>query len=251
LTRARAAFQIVGVAGGVLAVVFGLERFGLGTVSESLSPSLGIALHVGVTGAVSLALVAVASWGDERPLEKLGLVRAPWLRTLGFGVGGAIATYVVTAIFTVSATLLGQLLSPAGHDEQLATKARAMTALADVPLWLILPLAIFAGIYEEIVFRGFLLARLRTLLDVRDRPLLGPALAAVVSALLFAVGHGYQGGIGVVQTFVAGLCFALLALGSRSLWPAILAHASIDAFGLFALHVVKPMLEKQLHELGK
>jgi membrane protease YdiL (CAAX protease family) len=251
MTRARAALQVAGVAGGVLAVVFGLERFGLGTASEKLSPSLGIVLHVGVTGALSLALVAVASYGDPQPWKLLGLSRAPWLRTLGFGAGGAVATYVVTAICTLGAAAIGQLLSPAGHEEQLATKARAMSALADVPLSLVLPVAIFAGFYEEIVFRGFLLARLRTLLEARGRPLLGPALAAVLSALLFAVGHGYQGGIGVVQTFVAGLCFAVLTLTSRSLWPAILAHASIDAFGLFVLHVVKPMLEKQLQELGK
>ena len=78
----------------------------------------------------------------------------------------------------------------------------------------------------------------------------GLVLGVVVSSALFSAGHGYQGMIGLVQTFVAGACFATVAVVRKSLWPSIIAHAAIDVFGLVALHFVKPLLEKMLEQEG-
>jgi len=65
------------------------------------------------------------------------------------------------------------------------------------------PLVVFVGLWEETVFRGFLLGRLRAVFDAPDRPetrLRRDALAVVLSGAVFAAGHVYQGALGVLQT---------------------------------------------------
>jgi membrane protease YdiL (CAAX protease family) len=80
--------------------------------------------------------------------------------------------------------------------------------------------AMTAGICEEIVFRGFLMWYIGAWT--------GPALAVVLSSAIFGFGHIYLGLSQVPRTAVVGLIFALLALASGSLWPAIVIHAAVD-----------------------
>jgi membrane protease YdiL (CAAX protease family) len=90
---------------------------------------------------------------------------------------------------------------------------------------LVLRLAI-APIYEELVFRGGALSLLRRWL--------GAPLAAVVAAVLFALGHGV--GTSALLFYVGGgVVYALIVLWAKSLTPAILAHAG---WNLLALSLV-------------
>ncbi|HEX7629191.1 MAG TPA: CPBP family intramembrane glutamic endopeptidase, partial [Candidatus Methylomirabilis sp.] len=98
---------------------------------------------------------------------------------------------------------------------------------------------------EETVFRGFILGRLRASIPVQDTPgatLCRDALAVVITALCFGAGHGYQGGLGLLQTTVAGVGLGALVVWRKSLWPAIGAHFAIDAFGLFVLKALQSLL---------
>ena len=119
--------------------------------------------------------------------------------------------------------------------------------LSNVSPWAAVPLAMFVGLYEEVVFRGFLLSRLRT---VFTSPHWGwwttTGLAVLVSSALFSAGHGYQGPLGLLQTFAIGVVLASVAAWRGSIWPCILAHAGIDSIGLLAL----PLLKHQLGALG-
>ena len=83
--------------------------------------------------------------------------------------------------------------------------------------------SVTAGICEELLFRGFLIWVLR--------PLVGLWLAAALSALLFGAAHAYQGPAGVIRTGLFGLIFTAIVLLTRSLWPAIVLHAIVDALG--------------------
>ena len=80
-----------------------------------------------------------------------------------------------------------------------------------------------AGFCEELVFRGFLIWALQPLVDLW--------FAALLSALLFGAAHAYQGMAGVIRTSVLGLVFTAIVLLTRSLWPAIVLHAVVDAMG--------------------
>jgi membrane protease YdiL (CAAX protease family) len=84
-------------------------------------------------------------------------------------------------------------------------------------------LALTAGICEEVLYRGFLLA-----VAVALAPELGPWRLVLVSALGFAVAHTYQGVAGMLTAGVLGAGFAVLFLGSGSLLLPVLYHVLID-----------------------
>jgi membrane protease YdiL (CAAX protease family) len=84
-------------------------------------------------------------------------------------------------------------------------------------------LAVTAGVCEEALYRGVLLA-----LAGAVRPEPGPARLVLLSALAFGLAHNYQGGAGVVVTAVLGGCLTVLYLGSGSLLLPVLYHVLVD-----------------------
>ncbi len=81
-------------------------------------------------------------------------------------------------------------------------------------------LALTAGICEEIIYRGVLMAVAISVI--------GPWPAVAATSVIFGLGHCYQGTGGILKTTVVGLVLAFLTLMSGSLLPAILLHAVID-----------------------
>lgn len=91
-------------------------------------------------------------------------------------------------------------------------------------------IAVVAPLGEEFFFRGFLL-------ESMNRSV-GRGLALLFSATLFGLIH-----FDPIQSFSAtaiGLVLGILAMGSRSLWPAIFAHAVNNAFFLYLVRYVPP-----------
>ena len=82
------------------------------------------------------------------------------------------------------------------------------------------PLSVTAGICEEWLCRGYLLAVLT--------PPCGIFGAVAISSALFGLAHGYQGLLGVVRTGLVGLLLAGVVWATGSLWPTILIHAVAD-----------------------
>jgi membrane protease YdiL (CAAX protease family) len=92
-------------------------------------------------------------------------------------------------------------------------------------------LSICAGLFEEIIFRGYL---------QRQFGALGRnAIAGIVaSGIVFGLAHGYQGRRMMVVIGIYGIFFGILAHLRKSLRPGMMAHAfqdSIAGFGLFKL----------------
>jgi membrane protease YdiL (CAAX protease family) len=85
------------------------------------------------------------------------------------------------------------------------------------------PVAITAGVWEELLYRGFLIWFLA--------PTTGLAGAVLISSAIFGLGHAYQGWRGVLTTALVGLIFAVLYVASGSLWWLMLAHAIVDIYG--------------------
>lgn len=77
-----------------------------------------------------------------------------------------------------------------------------------------------AGICEEILYRGLLM---HVLSQAVGR---WPALLLV--AVVFGLGHAYQGRDGMLKTAGVGLAFGLLALFSGSLYVGMVLHAVLD-----------------------
>jgi membrane protease YdiL (CAAX protease family) len=74
---------------------------------------------------------------------------------------------------------------------------------------------------EEIFYRAYLCSRLRDFGLNRTR-------TAILSALMFASVHVYQGWASLPELFFFGLIFAGVFLNYRALWPLIVAHASYN-----------------------
>lgn len=236
-SRRRAALQTIGVAAVFL--LFQVGQQVAGSVDTKLEHPLRSVL---LSGGVMLLPVLAFSVLDRQWRQSLGLVSLPPARLLGLSAAGVIGGYTLNILGSVLF-----LVARGGVKDIVASRAGWMQKLSDLPTGAILPLVLFVGLWEELVFRGFLLGRLRALIPVLSGPQgerTRDVLAVVVSALLFGAGHGYQGVLGVLQTTALGLVFGLLVTYARSLWPAVLAHAAIDGFGLFALKVLKPLLEK-------
>lgn len=82
--------------------------------------------------------------------------------------------------------------------------------------------SVTAGICEEIVFRGYLIAYLMAWLG-------SPFWAAgVVSSLVFGFAHVYQGPAGIPRTAAVGGMLALLYGLTGALWAPMVVHAVMD-----------------------
>lgn len=170
------------------------------------------------------ALLAVR----QQSFAHIGL-RWPTLQDLGR------APIVLLAVLATSALLNGLIMwfAPAALRAHLSGLENVTGLIAgDASIAVTALLMLLVALYEEAAARGVLLQRLLTLTG-------GHRLAAaVVSSLLFSLGHFYQGAYGVVQTAVFGFVLALFVLRWRSLWPVILAHAAINTYSIWALTTV-------------
>ena len=93
-------------------------------------------------------------------------------------------------------------------------------------------LVVVVAVSEETIFRGYLIRRLQTATAQHDG-----RRAAVVG--VFAVGHGYEGSLGVVTVGVMGLIFSLIYLWRQSLVVPMVLHFLQD----FLAIVVAPYLQ--------
>lgn len=169
-------------------------------------------IWVAVTAAILMLSpgVSAADLGFTMP-GNLGEV-APALA----GMGAALAISVVTA-------------------RRLARSGKAMPGQAAVAhllprtpaeRWHALAMSVTAGVCEEIVYRGLLIA-----LGVGALGLSTTAAAALALAV-FAVGHLYQGWKSMLAVALAGCALTALYLATGSLLLPILMHALMDIRGL-------------------
>jgi membrane protease YdiL (CAAX protease family) len=173
-------------------------------------------------GVVSLVTVALRLRRRRQTPADIGLGPAPASRVLGATLAALPLCYAAG----ITAALLAGSLAPGGLEGMARQKFEFLRAVAVIPPGLVLPVSLFVGLYEEILFRGFLLARLRVLAG-------GSAVAPVcLTTALFGLLHFPQGVVGVAQTGAVGLVLALVVVRSGTVWPAVLAHATIDTVSL-------------------
>ena len=88
-----------------------------------------------------------------------------------------------------------------------------------------IPLALSAGFCEELAFRGYLQKQFQAIAG-------STALAILFQAIVFGVGHLYEGIGAATRITLFGVLFGLLAVWRKSLRPGMLAHAWSDIFGV-------------------
>ena len=94
---------------------------------------------------------------------------------------------------------------------------------------------VFAGLGEEIGYRGYLLNRMAEALGGTR---LADVIAVLGSAVLFGFGHYYKGAAGILDSGIAGVILGTVYLISgRNLWACVLAHGFIDTFSVLAAYL--------------
>lgn len=178
------------------------------------------AYHMSTVTQWVLCVLVLAIWfAFERAPKDIGFY-APM--TLRFWGGIAIAI-LVTAILLYQVVMVRR--SADQRQQMLEEMDRLMPFLphSKADLRAFIPLAITAGVVEEILFRGYLIWLLSQWMNI--------AAASAFALILFTAAHAYQGSRGMIRVALMGLVLTGVFLLSRSLIPAILLHISADLIG--------------------
>ena len=157
---------------------------------------------------------------------------------LGFQWPGTIGTWITVAVVLALIAFMSYqawtlVRHPEVHPpvlEQLETAAPFLPRNRKESSWF-LGTAITAGICEEIMFRGFLIAY--------GSVWFGAWGAVVATSLAFGLGHAYQGKTGAIKTTIAGLVGGALYLIGGTLFLPVLLHAFVDVHGGVVYRIVR------------
>jgi uncharacterized protein len=163
-------------------------------------------------------VVLILAWRRVHP-KHLGFAKFDW-NTLGLGCGLLIAGYIVILLHNMILILLGV-------DTQGEAILKAFAEL-DSPVWLFIVGIIVAPIVEELFFRGFLFQ------GFRQR--YGWVGAMLLSSVIFAAAHLDLASL--IPTFILGGVLAYVYHRSNSVWPGIILHFLVNAFGLCSAYAL-------------
>jgi membrane protease YdiL (CAAX protease family) len=160
-------------------------------------------------------LLGYWAW-TRRPLQALLLIPASPTR---FAIGMAVALALVALLAMQNKAIRGRPVVMQNVRKKLAYGEPLMPHTCP-ERWRFHAVSVTAGVCEEILFRGFLLWYFAVWVGIWP--------AAVLSSIVFGLGHVYLGTKQIPNTAIIGLVMATLAILSGSLWPAMLLHAAID-----------------------
>jgi len=201
---------------------------------EDLGASGRLGLY-GTTICFQWALGALVLWravARGMNLASLGLtISDPWRTTW--------MTFLVTLLLCAGqiAGLRKMIQIPAEDRGALFRITEKIMPRTRIEVSVFAALAGTAGLSEEFLYRGFLLAVFARVFAYASGALL---IAICLSSIWFGAAHLYQGRRGIITTFVVGMIFAGVRVWSGSLFPAIIAHAAVDlVVGLYVPRLLR------------
>lgn len=114
--------------------------------------------------------------------------------------------------------------SDKGFEEFLQQAPFMPTEKDDLPTYFIMCLS--AAVFEEIVFRGYLITLIHQLFSTHPA---ASTIALLLPAILFSIAHYYQGITAVFKIAVLSFLFGMIYWYSGSLIPVIILHFIVDA----------------------
>jgi membrane protease YdiL (CAAX protease family) len=163
-------------------------------------------------------VVAAVVYCERSSPASLG-IRRPQISDLLRGV----AFFILSAVVLVS---IQQILLLCGLVE--TKTVDKLVEIAGKSVWWWLAVSVTVSLCEEIIYRGYLITRIRGLF-----PRGGWVVPILLTAFSFAAGHTYQGAFGFVLIFCYGILFGACFVYKKSLWPCIVAHFLTDFPAIF------------------
>jgi len=162
---------------------------------------------------------------DGHPLATIGWRWENLSVDIALGVGATVMTYLLL----ICGGVVLILLRPDLLEDQTQAQRAIEASLPRMSLSRLVLVMAFVAVWEEIVFRGFLLTRLKAI--VRRW-----WLAIPLGAGLFALMHAYEGPLAMGVVGALGVLLGSLFVWRRSLAPAIVFHLLFNTVGLLALY---------------
>ena len=199
-------------------------------------PSMLLSFFVIKQGNLSFILVAFAAilrdlalvslilffiWHNREPIDGLGWKSRNAGQEIVLGMGLYIPFFVFVGLFESA-------LKMAGFSSPSTPLPSFMTARGLGESLLAVVLVAVVALTEETIFRGYLILRLKAITS-------SPTVAALLSAAIFSLGHGYEGSAGVLTVGVMGFIFAFIYLWRQSLLAPIVMHFLQDFIGIVLL----------------
>jgi len=192
---------------------FAVNQPGLGFVVAAV----GTILHnVGF-----VCLIAYFAWKNNERWERFGWTGRNASRELAVGVWLFVLMFLAASFVERALSYLGFSLPERSLPAFLTPRSSGARVLAFL-------LVVVVAISEEVIFRGYLPLRLGGVAKSR-------LCAVLLSTVIFASGHGYEGVSGVIGVFLIGLVLAAVYAWRKSLVAPMVMHFLQDFMGIFVL----------------
>jgi uncharacterized protein len=135
-------------------------------------------------------------------------------------------------VFFVLLGIVGALLQGIGFNVPTSPQPQFLTAHSILEMVLAFVLVLVVAVVEETIFRGYLLLRFLHITQSKT-------WSVLVSAVVFSLGHGYEGSAGVGTVGIMGAVFAVIYLWRGSIVAPVVIHFLQDFIGV----LVAPFLD--------
>lgn len=200
-----------------------LSFFGL---SSGNIPFVLVALSTIFRDLGLLFLILFLSWRDREPFSRLGWTSKNYPGEIIWGV------ILIVPIF-YGAALLQSILQQSGFSSPHTPVPSFLAASGVFEMSLATILVIIVAISEETLFRGYLILRFTQITKNRTA-------ALIISSVVFALGHGYEGSSGVITVGAIGFALSLIYVWRQSLISPIVIHFLQNFIGI----VIVPLFDK-------
>jgi uncharacterized protein len=173
-----------------------------------------------------VSLVLFFLWRNGEPLSSIGWKREHWVREVLVGIALFPVFFFILGAVAYLLQGIGFNIPPTGEQKFLAQVSFSQMALA-------LLLVVTVAIVEETIFRGYLLLRFTHITG-------SGTWSVLVSAVIFSLGHGYEGSAGVGTVGIMGMVFAVIYLWRGSIIAPVVIHFLQDFLGI----LLAPLLSR-------
>ncbi|HET9745107.1 MAG TPA: type II CAAX endopeptidase family protein [Chitinophagaceae bacterium] len=200
--------------------------------------------NIYITSSFSLFLmgaITMAVWLlFKRPIAEIGLTQPTNTQSWLWLAFVFVIIYILDAVITLS----NKKAVDSAVDKWKKRTPFLPTKTKELPEYLLLCFS--AGVFEEIVYRGYLVTYCWYLFEGRDYQTI---LSILLPAFVFSIAHFYQGTKAVFKIFILAIIFGYIFIYSGSLLIVMVLHFLVDAIG--GLLTMKYMKEEaEVPQLG-
>jgi uncharacterized protein len=222
-----AIFAVYFVAQSIVAVAFAIGNL----INEAPTDIAQFSQALGTNGLlIAVATIVSAVVGTGFVILFIRIRKGPGIAAyLGLKSmpGKTYGVLVLVVIVLVALSILADYFYSTPQDTGFTSAAYATSRW---PVLLGIAVVLFAPLFEETFFRGFIFAGLQA-------SKVGAAGAIILTALAWAVLHIQYDAYGMVTIFVLGLVFGIVRFKTGSLWSTLLLHAAWNLIAIVGVAI--------------